>query len=232
MDNKEYVLVYDLETQSLIPRCYGADRDKEVKKMKISCACAVTIPLELCRNPSDRERAMERATYHTFWCDQVEKGKSISYLIELMDGASLIVAYNQLGFDAMVLQKYMTDVQFHAQMQKQWDVMANVKGAMCGEKWPKLDDLLKWNGLQTKSANGIQAVQWWQSGLRGKEDDLDKLGEYCLHDTVQLARLALLPSIQIMRQEGSITSCSLPNYTFGITSAISALEKSNSLNIF
>jgi len=229
MDNKEYVLIYDLETQSLIPRSYGKDREKEIMGMKISCACAVTIPVELCRDPGDRERAMEQATYHTFWCDEAQRGKSLSELIKLMDEAFLIVAYNQLGFDAMVLRKHMSDSQFHTQMQKQWDVMANVKGAMCGEKWPKLDKLLEWNGLETKSANGLQAVKWWQSGIGGREEDLDKLSQYCLHDTVQLARLTLLPRLTITREMPSLTTCHLPNYVFGLSSAISSME--NSLKI-
>lgn len=215
-----YVLVYDTETQNLISEVPGWYRDEKIRNLSISCACAVALPLELCRDPSDRNRAYEERVEYTYWIDS-QQGCRIADLLDLMDKAHLIVSYNGIGFDALVLRQYYADAnRFCAHMAKQFDVFTAVRAAMVGEKWPKLDWLLGINGLDPKEASGLQAVEWWKSGSL---EDRAKLQSYCLADVNLLCKLALLPELNVGRV------LPLPNYCFGVVSAVAARDKSLSL---
>jgi hypothetical protein len=73
------------------------------------------------------------------------------------------------------------------------------------------------NGLETKSADGLQAIAWWAEGER------TLLKQYCEVDTQQCARLALLPELELGAGRR------LANYNFGIASALAALCKSRDM---
>ena len=213
-----FVLVYDIETQNLISEVPGRFRDEKIQNLDISCVCAVALPLALCRNPTHRQRAYEERAEYTFWYGSTDAGSRLADLLELFDKAYLIVAYNQMGFDALVLRQYYgSQLQYENHMTKQFDVFLGVKGAMTCERWPKLDWLLKLNGLEAKEASGLQAVEWWKSGT---PEDLEKLASYCLADVNLLSQLALLPTLNVGRARP------LPNHCFGIASALAAREKS------
>ena len=216
-----FVLVYDIETQSLISEVPGHFREDKIRNLDVSCACAVLIPLELCRDPSDRIRAYEERVEFTFWIDSGKQGSRVADLLDLMDKAFLIVSFNGIGFDALVLRQYYTDLtRFCSHMAKQFDVFVGVRAAMPCEKWPKLDWLLGKNGLNPKEASGLQAVEWWKTG---SPEDRAKLASYCLADVNLLAQLALLPELNVGR------AIPIPNYCFGVASAVAARGRSLSV---
>ena len=217
-----YVLVFDLETQNLTTEVPGRYRDEKIMNLEISCGCGVQLPLELCRDPNDRHLAFELRKEHTVWFDSTEPGKRIEDLLVLMDHAHLIVAYNQFGFDCCVLKKYYTSMdRFYLHLQKQLDVFAGVRGALTSERWPKLDWLLAQNRLEAKEASGVEAVSWFKTGT---PEALAKLESYCLADTNLLCKLSLLHELNIGRGDRP-----LPNYCFGIASAIAARDRSLAL---
>ena len=216
-----FVLFYDSETQNLISEVPGWYRDEKIRNLSVSCACAVAVPLELCRDPSDRNRAYEERVEYTYWIDSDQQGCRIADLLDLMDKAFLIVSYNGIGFDALVLRQYYADEsRFCAHMAKQFDVFVGVRAAMTCEKWPSLDWLLGKNNFDPKEASGLQAVEWWKSGT---EEDRAMLQSYCLADVNLLAKLALLPELNVGR------ALPLPNYCFGVASAVAARDRSLSL---
>tara|TARA_B110000858_G_scaffold87495_1_gene101103 strand:+ start:3689 stop:4423 length:735 start_codon:yes stop_codon:yes gene_type:complete len=219
--SRQYVVFYDLETQQLLNEVHGRFRDDKVKNLEISCGCAIAIPLEFCRDPNDRNRAFEERIEYTVWHASTKPCSRIEDLLLLFDNAFLIVAYNQFGFDSLVLKQYYRDEErFEMHMQKQLDVFVGVRAAMLGEKWPSLNWLLGQNGLDSKEADGLDAVKWWKSG---STEDLQKLANYCLADVRLLCKLALLQELNIGRPRP------LANYCFGIASAVAAREKSLSL---
>lgn len=215
-DDEPYVAVWDIETQNKIDEMPGRFREDKIKLLQISCASIVTIPSELCLYPSDRERAMEVSTTKTYWCDG-EGAHSMDAMCAALKGAELVVGYNLAGFDWLSTKKYFSNQDdFKCCCEKTLDVFSRIRDAT--GVWFKLDQLLKMNGLATKTADGLQAIQWWADGER------ELLQEYCEVDTQQCARLALLPELELGAGRR------LSNYNFGIASALAALRKSSELH--
>lgn len=203
-----YVCVWDLETQEKIDDMPGKYREDRIRKLTISCGSALCIPSELCLDPANADRALEMATMKTFWVDE-EGPTSLQALTELIAGAELNCTYNGIGFDNLVIEKYFQDHALNRQARmRQLDVFARVRDAT--SVWHKLDTLLKLNGQETKSADGLLAIEWWKTGNR------EDLQTYCEMDTMQLARLALQRELKI---GGGLT---LPNDVFGLASALAA----------
>jgi len=205
-----YVCCFDIETQNKIQDMPGQFREDKIKLLDISCASIVTVKSELCSDPADRERAMESATTKTFWIDG-GSGDSLADMCALLTGAELIVGYNLAGFDWLTTKKYFpSSASYNACREKTLDVFSRVRDAT--GVWYKLDNLLKINALQSKTADGLQAIQWWADGER------ELLKEYCEIDTQQCLRLALLP---VLNLGGGRT---ISNYNFGIASALSSIR--------
>lgn len=104
-------------------------------------------------------------TYSTFL------EKDISGLIEILLGADLVVGYNIRGFDYEVLRAY-TDVDLHSLPTR--DLMFDLEQRM-GFR-PKLESVATATIGAGKSADGLQALQWW------KEGEIDKIAKYCQED--------------------------------------------------
>jgi hypothetical protein len=86
-------------------------------------------------------------------------------MCELIGGAELTVTYNGIGFDNIVIEKYFLDRALNRQMRmRQLDVFARVRDVT--GVWMKLDNLLKLNGQETKSADGLLAIKMWAEGNR------------------------------------------------------------------
>jgi DEAD/DEAH box helicase domain-containing protein len=88
----------------------------------------------------------------------------------------LVVGYNIVGFDLKVLAPYGID----PRKVDVFDIMLDVQNTS-GRQFLKLDLIARGTLGSTKSADGLQAVQWY------KEGKIDKIIEYCLKD-VEITR--------------------------------------------
>ena len=152
---------------------------------------------------------LEEAKTRTYWIDG-DVGNDVPAMVELLARAEVNVTYNGAGFDLLVLKQYADDAAFDAICTRPHDILARVRDAQPGRRWPKLDTLLELNELPTKEADGLQAIRWWQEGKR------ELLQSYCQSDTRSTAALGLLETVCVGVERR------LPNAVFGIASALAA----------
>ena len=208
-------VVFDLETTDKISDMPGTDRDDQVKMLQVSCACALVVDSEALLDPARAAAAVEEGEMHTFWRDRGLH--PLEELLELFDKAEVIASYNGLGFDHPVLLKYYESrTRYQSHVLKSHDAFQRLRDITTF--WYKLDDLLKANGLETKTATGLQAITWWYEGKR------DEIEEYCRGDVLSCARLLAMPQIHLPQ-----TTTVVPNYVFGVASAIAAVRASTRL---
>lgn len=102
--------------------------------------------------------------------------RDVDDLIAALCGAELVVGYNILGFDYEVLKGYRdTPIENTPTL----DIMVQLQ-AHLGFR-PKLDSVLKATLGTEKTADGLQALQWYREGR------LDLIERYCTDD-VRLTR--------------------------------------------
>ena len=101
----------------------------------------------------------------------VVKEDEIGELITLLTEAELVVGYNIRGFDYEVLRAY-TDEDL--QQLPTFDIMYDLEERL-GFR-PKLDSVASATLGTGKSADGLQALEWWRLG------EVDKIIEYCRED--------------------------------------------------
>jgi len=92
-------------------------------------------------------------------------------LIGLLEDADLVVGYNVKGFDYEVLRAY-TEVDLQAL--PTFDIMYDLEERL-GFR-PKLESVATATLGTGKSADGLQALEWWRRG------EIDKIVEYCKED--------------------------------------------------
>ena len=95
----------------------------------------------------------------------------INELIDLLLAADLVVGYNIRGFDYEVLRGY-TDIDLQAI--PTCDLMLDLESRL-GFR-PKLESVASSTLGTGKSADGLQALEWWRQG------EIDKIAEYCKED--------------------------------------------------
>ena len=214
-DAAPFCVVWDIETQDKITNMPGDNREEQVRNLEVSCLSYVKIPSAAILSGSEEAlRAVEEAPMVTLWRDEDEKGVGPLFeLLKTFDEAELIVSYNGLGFDHPVLFKHCASKRTERHMFKVHDVFARLRDHTT--IWFKLDNLLKANGMETKTANGLIAIQWWAEGER------DLLKEYCEQDVRALARMICLPELKLPR-----INATAPNYVFGVASALAARRAS------
>jgi hypothetical protein len=162
---------------------------------------------------------VEHAPVVTLWRDEDPDGQGGPFepLFCAFDQAEIIVGYNSLGFDHPVLEKhYSSRRRLEKHLLKVHDPFARLRDVTGA--WYKLDHLLAANGLETKTANGLEAIRMWEDGER------DRLRDYCEQDTRALARLLALPEMTLPRSRTMAA-----NYVFGLASALAAARESASL---
>lgn len=143
----ERVVVFDVETQRSFEEVGGRS---QFHKLGVSAAVAYRY---------DRDEFL-RVTE-----------EDVGQLIDLLLEADLVVGYNIKGFDYDVLRAY-TDHDLHAL--PTLDIMQHLEERL-GFR-PKLDSVVIPTLNAAKSADGLQALEWWRSG------EIDKIITYCQED--------------------------------------------------
>jgi DEAD/DEAH box helicase domain-containing protein len=142
----QLVVVFDLETQ----RSFAEVGRSQMHKLGVSAAVAYRY---------DRDELL------------VFTEESISELIDLLLQADLVVGYNVTGFDYEVLRGY-TDKDL--QSIPTVDLMYDLEQRL-GFR-PRLESVAASTLGSGKSADGLQALEWWRRG------EIDKIIEYCKED--------------------------------------------------
>lgn len=141
------IIYFDLETMR------GADEVggwSNIKKMGMACGVCY-------------ESATQK--YHTFEENQVAD------LINLLRSADLIVGFNHIRFDYEVLRGYNS---FDFNKLPSFDMLIDLNDRL-GHR-VKLDSVAKSTLGVSKSADGLQSLQWF------KEGKMDLIKEYCQQD--------------------------------------------------
>lgn len=211
------VVVFDCETQDKIANMPGVDREDQVRALEVSClSYTVLNGDEVLASPERAAAEAERSEMVTLWRDVDENGQGpFEPMLKAFDEAEVIASFNGLGFDHLLMWKYYRgDKQrFQEHQTKTHDMFARLRDATT--IWYKLDDLLKVNGVPTKTANGLLAIQWWADGER------ELLQQYCEADVRCLAKLLVRPRLALPRSDFVVE-----NYTFGVASALAAALES------
>jgi DEAD/DEAH box helicase domain-containing protein len=142
------IVVFDLETQNLFEDVGGRSN---IALLKVSCA----VTWSSIRND-----------FSVYW------EKDVPALVAELKSAGRVVGFNVKGFDYEVLRPYVPNERL--QFLPTLDIMDELFRALSFRV--SLDSVARATLGETKSASGIQAVQWW---LEGK---LDPLVEYCKAD--------------------------------------------------
>jgi DEAD/DEAH box helicase domain-containing protein len=141
------VVVFDLETQRSFAEVGGRS---QMHKLGVSVGVAYRY---------DRDAFL------------VVTENEIQQLIDLLLEADLVVGYNIRGFDYEVLRGY-TDQDL--QNLPTFDIMYDLEERL-GFR-PKLDSVASPTLGVGKTADGLQALEWWRLG------EIDKIADYCRED--------------------------------------------------
>lgn len=141
------VVVFDLETQRSFDEVGGRS---QFHRLGVSVGVAYRY---------DEDRFI---TYHE---------DTVGELIELLKSAELVVGYNILGFDYQVLRGYTEE---DLRTLPTFDIMYDLEERL-GFR-PKLESVAVPTLGGGKSADGLQALEWWRRG------EIAKIEEYCRED--------------------------------------------------
>ena len=158
-----HFLIIDVETQRLVQEVGGWDH---VDKLGISVACAYD-------SKTDQFLSYQE--------------KDLKNLIELCE-ERLVIGYNIRGFDLPVLAPY----GLNPKKLDVFDIMYDIE-ALTRQRYLKLEAVARGTLGVGKSADGLQAVEWWKSG------QIQKIIDYCIQD-VRVTR----DIFQFGRQNGFI----------------------------
>lgn len=139
---------FDLETQNLFQDVGGREN---IDKLRV--ACGVTW-------------STQRNDFSVYW------EKDVPALIEELKSATKIVGYNLRGFDYRVLQPYAPETRFASL--PTLDLLLDLQRIL-GFRI-SLDSIASASLGLTKTADGMQSVEWFRAG------ELDKVAEYCKAD--------------------------------------------------
>ncbi|MGE9268042.1 MAG: ribonuclease H-like domain-containing protein [Verrucomicrobiales bacterium] len=146
---------FDLETQ----RSFG-DVGGAANKDKMGMSVGVTF-------------STETGKYHIYGEDEVEA------LIDQLVKADLVVGFNHIYFDYPVLQGY--TIYDLANQTVNCDMLIELEKAL-GHRI-KLDSVASATLGVGKTADGLDALRWWQAYKKsGDPDYMMKIAEYCCYD--------------------------------------------------
>ncbi len=105
--------------------------------------------------------------------------KDLDALTEQLLKADLVVGWNHVGFDYPVLQAYVLPNLEEQTMNL--DMMLDVKERM--GRFLKLENVASSSLGTGKSADGLDAIRWWQEHKKtGEFAPLRRIAEYCAYD--------------------------------------------------
>ena len=139
---------FDLESQNLFQDVGGRDH---IDALKV--ACGVTW-------------STERNDFKVYW------EQDVPALIEELRSATKVIGFNLRGFDYLVLQPYSPDTRFASI--PTLDMLLDIQKLLGFSI--SLDSIASMTLGTTKSADGVQSVEWFRNG------ELDKVAEYCKVD--------------------------------------------------
>jgi len=139
---------FDLESQNLFDDVGGREN---FDKLKV--ACGVTY-------------STAKNDFTVYW------EKDVPALVEELRSATRVVGFNLVGFDYKVLQPYAPQTRFASfpTLDLLLDFQKNLGFRV------SLDNIASASLGTTKTADGIQSVQWFREG------QLEKVAEYCKSD--------------------------------------------------
>ena len=146
-----HYLVLDIETQKIAQDVGGWSN---IDKLGVSVACAYD------------SKSGEFLAYRENELEELSR----------LCRERLVVGYNIIGFDLKVLTAY----GFDPRKIDAFDIMLDVENTS-GRRFVKLDTIAKGTLGSSKSADGLQAVEWYKRG------EIDKIIEYCKMD-VEITR--------------------------------------------
>ena len=139
---------FDLETQNLFEDVGGREN-----MAKLHVACAVTW-------------STQTNDFSIYW------EKDVSALIEELKSATKVIGFNLRGFDYLVLQPYAPEMRFASL--PTLDMLLDLQ-KLLGFRI-SLDSIASASLGATKTADGVQSVEWFKAG------QLEKVAEYCKAD--------------------------------------------------
>jgi DEAD/DEAH box helicase domain-containing protein len=142
------IVVFDLETQNLVEDVGGW---KNKAALKVSCAVTWS---------------SVRNDFSVYWENDVPA------LIAELKSAGRVIGFNIKSFDYEVLRPYAPNERL--QFLPTLDILEDLFKTLSFRV--SLDAVARATLGDSKSASGLQAVEWWRSG------ELDKLAEYCKVD--------------------------------------------------
>lgn len=141
------IVYFDLESQKLFEDVGGRDASR------LLLACGVTW-------------STQRNDFAVYW------EKDAAALVAELKTADLVVGFNIVNFDYEVLKPYVPTTNFRSFRSR--DMLQDIFRALNFRI--SLDSIARATLGATKTADGVQSVQWYRNG------ELDKVAEYCKAD--------------------------------------------------
>lgn len=222
------VVVFDCETDCTFATAVGVVRADQIRHMQATVVCAEILEAAVFDASSsstiaDESQPLVEPQRITCWRDDNEaEGGPFEALFVAFDQASLIVAYNGLGFDMPVMRKYYrSSERYMRHLQKLHDPFDRIRSNT--GLWIGLDAVLLRNGLPTKTGNGVDAVRLWEEGRR------DELARYCANDVTALMHLVLRRSpLEVVAKRGwgqeNGTALVVSSAVYAVGAALAALR--------
>ncbi len=142
------LVFFDLETQNLFQDVGGRSN---IEKLRV--ACAITW-------------SSEKNDFSVYW------EQDVPALISELKSATKVIGFNLRGFDYQVLQPYSSDTRFASI--PTLDLLLDLQKLLGFSI--SLDSIASATLGATKTADGVQSVEWFRAG------ELEKVAEYCKAD--------------------------------------------------
>ena len=142
------LVFFDLESQNLFEDVGGREN---IDKLRVACGITWTT---------------QKNDFSIYW------EKDVPALIEELRSATKVIGFNLRGFDYLVLQPYAPEVRFASI--PTLDMLLDLQKTL-GFRI-SLDSIASATLGATKTADGVQSVEWFRAG------ELENVAEYCKAD--------------------------------------------------